>query len=173
MASCTTARSAPRASAVWVHVWRNRWQCRSSRPVLAFASRWSSVPGRGAGAEQPSLVRGPPMGRSLIEPWWKALQSLALKGRRLEAWAEVEAAVAQGCAYCNAHCQPFVWGRRRRRAPHHFGVAGLPKATAVWTWCHCPCTEGTAGRSWVDWTARSGVDRCAGESGRRTGSCRC
>jgi hypothetical protein len=27
---------------------------------------------------------------NLIEPWWKVLRSLALKGRRFEAWAEIE-----------------------------------------------------------------------------------
>ena len=31
---------------------------------------------------------------NLIEPWWKVLRSLALKGRRFEAWAEIEEAVA-------------------------------------------------------------------------------
>src|SRR5215218_9395401 len=30
---------------------------------------------------------------NLIEPWWKILRSLALKGRRFEAWAEIEGAV--------------------------------------------------------------------------------
>lgn len=27
---------------------------------------------------------------NLIEPWWKVLRSLALKGRRFEVWAEIE-----------------------------------------------------------------------------------
>src|SRR5215213_1580106 len=27
---------------------------------------------------------------NLIEPWWKILRSLALKGRRFEAWPEIE-----------------------------------------------------------------------------------
>ena len=30
---------------------------------------------------------------NLIEPWWKVLRSLALKGRRFEAWAEIGEAV--------------------------------------------------------------------------------
>jgi hypothetical protein len=30
---------------------------------------------------------------NLIEPWWKVLRSLALKGRRFEAWREIEEAV--------------------------------------------------------------------------------
>jgi DDE superfamily endonuclease len=55
---------------------------------------------------------------NLIEPWWKALRSLALKGRRFEAWAEIEQAVARAAAYWNAHKHPFVWGRRRRPPSH-------------------------------------------------------
>src|SRR5262249_3389820 len=49
---------------------------------------------------------------NLIEPWWKTLRSLALKGRRFETWAEIETAVASATAYWNAHKHPYVWGRR-------------------------------------------------------------
>lgn len=51
---------------------------------------------------------------NLIEPWWKTLRSLALKGRRFETWQEIVEAVEQATAYWNAHRHPFVWGRRRR-----------------------------------------------------------
>jgi hypothetical protein len=51
---------------------------------------------------------------NLIEPWWKVLRSLALKGRRFETWAEVGEAVRAATAYWNGHKHPFVWGRRRR-----------------------------------------------------------
>ncbi len=54
---------------------------------------------------------------NLIEPWWKVLPSLALKGRRFETWDEVVAAVEAATAYWNAHKHPFVWGRRRRHQP--------------------------------------------------------
>lgn len=54
---------------------------------------------------------------NLIEPWWKTLRSLALKGRRFETWEEVERAVHEATGYWNAHRHPFVWGRRRRRQP--------------------------------------------------------
>jgi hypothetical protein len=54
---------------------------------------------------------------NLIEPWWKVLRSVALKGRRFEAWAEIEDAVKRAAAYWNEHRHPFVWGRRRRRRP--------------------------------------------------------
>ena len=66
---------------------------------------------------------------NLIEPWWKILRSLALKGRRFATWAEVRQAVAEATAYWNKHRHPFLWGRRRRhRARRKAGVARLPIA---------------------------------------------
>ena len=64
---------------------------------------------------------------NLIEPWWKVLRSLALKGRRFETWAEVCQAVEAGTNYWNAHRHPFVWGRRQaRRQARKASVARLP-----------------------------------------------
>lgn len=64
---------------------------------------------------------------NLIEPWWKILRSLALKGRRFETWREVEAAVDRATAYWNGHRHPFVWGRRRRHRPRRLsGIAAPP-----------------------------------------------
>ena len=64
---------------------------------------------------------------NLIEPWWKILRSLALKGRRVETWDEVCAAVAAATAYWNDHRHPFVWGRRRRHPPaRRPGIGCLP-----------------------------------------------
>jgi transposase len=54
---------------------------------------------------------------NLIEPWWKVLRSLALKGERFETWEQVVAAIEKATAYWNAHKHPFVWGRRRRHQP--------------------------------------------------------
>jgi transposase len=69
---------------------------------------------------------------NLIEPWWKVLKSLALKGRRFETWAAVERVIAQACAYWDAHRHPFLWGRRRRhRAPQKLGVACMPAAARI------------------------------------------
>jgi transposase len=69
---------------------------------------------------------------NLIEPWWKVLRSLALKGRRFEAWAEIEQAVERATAYWNEHKHPFVWGRRRRhRQRRRPGVATVPKLTTI------------------------------------------
>ena len=65
---------------------------------------------------------------NLIEPWWKVLRSLALKGRRFETWEQVCDAVRAATAYWNAHRHPFVWGRRRRHKPRrHAGIGLLPK----------------------------------------------
>lgn len=54
---------------------------------------------------------------NLIEPWWKTLRSLALKGRRFETWEQVVVAIEEATAYWNAHRHPFVWGRKRRHQP--------------------------------------------------------
>lgn len=64
---------------------------------------------------------------NLIEPWWKALRSLALKGKRFETWPAIEHAIAAATAYWNAHRHPFVWGRRRRhRVIRRGSLAALP-----------------------------------------------
>ena len=66
---------------------------------------------------------------NLIEPWWKVLRALALKGRRFESWAAVCVAIEEATTYWNAHRHPFLWGRRRRhRARRTAGVGLLPKA---------------------------------------------
>jgi hypothetical protein len=64
---------------------------------------------------------------NLIEPWWKVLRSLALKGRRFESWEEICRAVERATGYWNARRHPFVWGRRRRHRPKRSpGVAAVP-----------------------------------------------
>jgi DDE superfamily endonuclease len=69
---------------------------------------------------------------NLIEPWWKVLRSLALKGRRFNAWTEIEKAVERATTYWNDHKHPFVWGRRRRhRTPRRLGVAAVPNVTII------------------------------------------
>jgi transposase len=64
---------------------------------------------------------------NLIEPWWKVLKSLALKGRRFRSWEELCAAVEAATAYWNKHRHPFLWGRRRRHRPRRKpGIARVP-----------------------------------------------
>lgn len=69
---------------------------------------------------------------NLIEPWWKTLKSLALRGRRFETWEGVEAAVKSATAYWNEHRHPYVWGQRRRhRPPRRLGLAGMPRVASI------------------------------------------
>jgi hypothetical protein len=69
---------------------------------------------------------------NLIEPGWKVLRSLALKGRRFEAWTEIAQAVERATAYWNEHKHPFIWGRRRRhRTPRRPGIAAVPNLTLI------------------------------------------
>jgi len=66
---------------------------------------------------------------NLIEPWWKTLRSLALKGRRFETWEQIAQAVEAATVYWNLHRHPFVWGRRRRHRPRRkAGLALTPTA---------------------------------------------
>jgi transposase len=46
---------------------------------------------------------------NLIEPWWKQLRSLALKGRRFEGVDDIIEAVIQATIYWNQHRYPYVW----------------------------------------------------------------
>jgi transposase len=46
---------------------------------------------------------------NLIEPWWKQLRSLALKGRRFENAGELEDALWAALAYWNTRCHPYRW----------------------------------------------------------------
>ena len=62
---------------------------------------------------------------NLIEPWWKILRSLALKGKRFESWAEICQAVREATQYWNQHRHPFFWGRRRRHKPVRNSGVGL------------------------------------------------
>ena len=74
---------------------------------------------------------------NLIEPWWKILRSLALKGKRFETWAEVRQAVERATTYWNAHRHPFVWGRRRRHRPRRrAGIGRMPLVTRTWRMHH-------------------------------------
>src|SRR3954454_12397641 len=64
---------------------------------------------------------------NLTEPWWEVLKSLALKGRRFEAWGEVCRAIEEATASWDKHRHPSVWGRRGRHRPRRKpGVAAVP-----------------------------------------------
>jgi transposase len=46
---------------------------------------------------------------NLIEPWWKQLRSLALKGKRFENTQELIEALIHAVKFWNAHKHPYVW----------------------------------------------------------------
>jgi hypothetical protein len=48
----------------------------------------------------------------LIEPGWKQLRSLALKGRRFETIDELRDALHHALAYWNEHCHPYQWKKQ-------------------------------------------------------------
>jgi transposase len=46
---------------------------------------------------------------NLIEPWWKTLRALALKGRTFFSLEQMARAIQQATAFWNIHRQPYVW----------------------------------------------------------------
>jgi len=46
---------------------------------------------------------------NLIEPWWKTLRSLALKGRCFDNLAQIVEAIDLATSYWNCHRHPYVW----------------------------------------------------------------
>lgn len=48
---------------------------------------------------------------NLIEPWWKTLRSLALKGRCFASADQITQAIARATHYWNAHRHPYQWRR--------------------------------------------------------------
>jgi transposase len=61
---------------------------------------------------------------NLIEPWWKQLRSLALKGRRFETLEELTAALQGALAYWNNHKRPYHWKKLPEEQPKIF-LGGL------------------------------------------------
>lgn len=49
---------------------------------------------------------------NLIEPWWKQLRSLALKGRRFEDLDQLTQSLNDALDYWNKHCHPYSWKKR-------------------------------------------------------------
>lgn len=56
---------------------------------------------------------------NLIEPWWKQLRSLALKGRRFETIDELTASLCGALTYWNEHKYPYHWKKRPQVQPVH------------------------------------------------------
>lgn len=70
---------------------------------------------------------------NLIEPWWKQLRSLALKGRRFETLDELADALWAALAYWNAHKHPYLWKKRPQQQPQllYGGYGASPKSVAL------------------------------------------
>ena len=49
---------------------------------------------------------------NLIEPWWKQLRSLALKGRRFETIDELIETLNAALDYWNTHKHPYLWKKK-------------------------------------------------------------
>jgi transposase len=49
---------------------------------------------------------------NLIEPWWKQLRSLALKGRCFEDVDQLTTCLNNALDYWNTHCHPYVWKKK-------------------------------------------------------------
>ena len=54
---------------------------------------------------------------NLIEPWWKQLRSLALKGRRFETIHELITALESALRYWNEHSHPYYWKKLPQQQP--------------------------------------------------------
>lgn len=92
----------------WVFIWDNLSAHFSNKSLLALA----------AYGEEHS-IRVLPLPKyaawlNLIEPWWKQLRSLALKGRRFETVDDLIAAIVGATDYWNRHARPYLWGKRKK-----------------------------------------------------------
>lgn len=54
---------------------------------------------------------------NLIEPWWKQLHSLALKGKRFETKDHLATAVTDAVDYWNEHKHPYLWKKKPQQQP--------------------------------------------------------
>jgi transposase len=62
---------------------------------------------------------------NLIEPWWKQLRSLALKGHRFETLEELAQALNSALDYWNKHCHPYSWKKRPQEQVTLLGGFGV------------------------------------------------
>jgi transposase len=62
---------------------------------------------------------------NLIEPWWKQLRSLALKGRRFETMDELTLVLNEAVDYWNKHAHPYVWKKRPQEQTSLLGGFGV------------------------------------------------
>jgi transposase len=72
---------------------------------------------------------------NLIEPWWKQLRSLALKGRRFEDINEIIDSLIASLDYWNAHKHPYTWKKFPQEQPSiiigGYGSSWEPKTLII------------------------------------------
>jgi transposase len=68
---------------------------------------------------------------NLIEPWWKQLRSLALKGRRFETVDELTLALNHVLAYWNTHRHPYSWKKKPQQQVTLFGGYSVCKGSVT------------------------------------------
>jgi transposase len=68
---------------------------------------------------------------NLIEPWWKQLRSLALKGQRFETLDELTQALNRAVAYWNAHRHAYVWKKRPQEQVTLIGGYGISRTISL------------------------------------------
>jgi transposase len=68
---------------------------------------------------------------NLIEPWWKNLRSLALKGRRFEGQDELTHALNAALDYWNAHAHPYYWRKKPQYQGPILGGFGINQPTLI------------------------------------------
>ena len=56
---------------------------------------------------------------NLIEPWWKQLRSLALKGRKFETQDELTESIESAVCWWNAHKHPYHWKKDPQEQPRY------------------------------------------------------
>ena len=66
---------------------------------------------------------------NLIEPWWKQLRSLALKGRRFDSTDELIQSLQQALDYWNLHSHPYVWKKQPQQQSQLLGGFGIAAST--------------------------------------------
>ena len=68
---------------------------------------------------------------NLIEPWWKQLRSLALKGRRFENADELTTALNAALDYWNEHRHPYHWKKRPQEQARLLGGFSVSHPTQI------------------------------------------
>lgn len=62
---------------------------------------------------------------NLIEPWWKQLRSLALKGKRFDTQDELIDALIRATDYWNQHRHPYYWRKMPQEQTPLLGDFGI------------------------------------------------